>query len=180
MSHSNVTKEMLADAMKKFMTERPFEKITVGDLVQHCRLNRNSFYYHFKDKYELVNWIFYHDFIEKLEKDRPLTGWDLLEKLTYFFYENKSFYAKAITITGYNCFSDYFFEMMQKINVFFVDKCFEETAADGFYTVFCANIFLASITWWLKAGTEVPPEKLMGMMKDSAGQAAFKIVNNLP
>ena len=30
-------------------------------------MNRKSFYYHFRDKYDLVNWIFYVDFIERME-----------------------------------------------------------------------------------------------------------------
>lgn len=58
MPSPGITKRLLAEAMKTFMQERPLTKISVGDLVDECGLNRNSFYYHFKDKYDLVNWIF--------------------------------------------------------------------------------------------------------------------------
>jgi AcrR family transcriptional regulator len=58
MSDSNVTKNALAASMKKLMKEEPFEKISVSDICSDCGINRKSFYYHFRDKYDLVNWIF--------------------------------------------------------------------------------------------------------------------------
>lgn len=44
--------------MKKLMEKKPFSKISVGDICEDCGMNRKSFYYHFRDKYDLVNWIF--------------------------------------------------------------------------------------------------------------------------
>ena len=58
MADSNSTKSALADAMKKLMVCKSFAKISISDLCEECGLNRKSFYYHFKDKYDLVNWIF--------------------------------------------------------------------------------------------------------------------------
>ena len=58
MADSNVTKRALATAMKQLMAKEPFSKISVGDICQVCQMNRKSFYYHFRDKYDLVNWHF--------------------------------------------------------------------------------------------------------------------------
>ena len=58
MADSNITKNALATSLKKLMREKPFEKISVSDICDDCGMNRKSFYYHFKDKYDLVNWIF--------------------------------------------------------------------------------------------------------------------------
>ena len=55
---SNLTKRALAAAMKELMEQMPFSKISVSDIAEQCGMNRKSFYYHFKDKYDLVNWIF--------------------------------------------------------------------------------------------------------------------------
>ena len=63
MADSNITKNALANSMKSLMKEKPFDKISVIDICSGCGMNRKSFYYHFKDKYDLVNWIFYMDFI---------------------------------------------------------------------------------------------------------------------
>ena len=58
MADSNITKRALANSLKSLMTEQPFEKINVAQICERCDMNRKSFYYHFKDKYDLVNWIF--------------------------------------------------------------------------------------------------------------------------
>ena len=58
MADSNIAKNALAASMKKLMSKNPFSKISVGDICEDCGMNRKSFYYHFRDKYDLVNWIF--------------------------------------------------------------------------------------------------------------------------
>ena len=43
------TREALKSALLRLLEERPLREITVKDLVQSCGVNRNTFYYHFKD-----------------------------------------------------------------------------------------------------------------------------------
>ncbi len=43
------TRESLKSALLRLLEERPLREITVKDLVQSCGVNRNTFYYHFKD-----------------------------------------------------------------------------------------------------------------------------------
>lgn len=64
MADSNITKQALAGALKELIEEQSFEKISVSDICEGCGMNRKSFYYHFKDKYDLVNWIFDTEFVE--------------------------------------------------------------------------------------------------------------------
>ena len=79
MADSNITKNALAVSMKKLMEKKPFSKISVGDICEDCGMNRKSFYYHFRDKYDLVNWIFYVDFIERMDWSSCRNEWDMLE-----------------------------------------------------------------------------------------------------
>ena len=58
MADSNITKRALASALRELMDEVPFDKIQVAHICERCDMNRKSFYYHFKDKYDLLNWIF--------------------------------------------------------------------------------------------------------------------------
>lgn len=51
------TKLALSDSLKKMMKSKPFSKITVGDIVKDCNLNRNTFYHHFADTYDLLRWM---------------------------------------------------------------------------------------------------------------------------
>lgn len=69
MADSNITKHALAAALRDSMAEMPFEKINVAQICERCNMNRKSFYYHFKDKYDLVNWIFDTEFIAVLKKE---------------------------------------------------------------------------------------------------------------
>ena len=55
MPDSNITKKALAMAMKELMEQIPFSKISVSDICEKCGMNRKSFYYQFKDKYDLGN-----------------------------------------------------------------------------------------------------------------------------
>ena len=43
------TKEIIIDAFWQLLEEKPFNKITVQNIVERCALNRNTFYYHFQD-----------------------------------------------------------------------------------------------------------------------------------
>lgn len=42
-------REALKDAFFRLLEDRPLREITVKDIVQACGVNRNTFYYHFKD-----------------------------------------------------------------------------------------------------------------------------------
>lgn len=59
MSDPNITKLALANSLKNLMLNKPFDKIRVADIVGNCGVTRTTFYYHFKDKYDLMNWIYY-------------------------------------------------------------------------------------------------------------------------
>ena len=88
-----ITKKALAHAMRTLMQEEAFRRISVGDICERCGMSRKSFYYHFRDKYELVNWIFDQDFIA-LVRDRSYdNAWEFFEDLCTYFYENRTFYV---------------------------------------------------------------------------------------
>ena len=52
----NITKEALEASLKKFLLKKPLDKITINDLTTDCGISRMTFYYHFKDIYDLVEW----------------------------------------------------------------------------------------------------------------------------
>ncbi|MCR5629464.1 TetR/AcrR family transcriptional regulator C-terminal domain-containing protein [Eubacterium sp.] len=58
------TKIWIADTMKKLMAKKPIEKIRVTEICREAEIERPTFYYHFKDKYDLVAWVFFQDAFE--------------------------------------------------------------------------------------------------------------------
>ena len=57
---ADVTKLWIASKMKKLMERKPISKIRVSEICRLAEIERSTFYYHFKDKYDLVAWIFYY------------------------------------------------------------------------------------------------------------------------
>ena len=55
------TKIWIADKMKELMKTKPLDKIRVTEICRVAEIKRPTFYYHFKDKYDLVAWIFLSD-----------------------------------------------------------------------------------------------------------------------
>ena len=51
---SQVTKRALAASLIKLLSQKPLDKVTVKDIIEDCGVNRQTFYYHFKDIYDLV------------------------------------------------------------------------------------------------------------------------------
>ncbi|MGN0459544.1 MAG: TetR/AcrR family transcriptional regulator C-terminal domain-containing protein [Ruminococcus sp.] len=58
------TKKSLSKALKEAMKKKPFQKITVSELIKECNINRKTFYYHFEDIYALLKWTFEQEAIE--------------------------------------------------------------------------------------------------------------------
>lgn len=50
----NRTKNAIIQAFWQLLEEKPYNKITVKDIVDSCQINRNTFYYHFHDIPELL------------------------------------------------------------------------------------------------------------------------------
>ena len=58
---SNTTKNALAESLKTVLVKKPLDKVTIADITDNCGVNRMTFYYHFKNKYDLVAWMFCTD-----------------------------------------------------------------------------------------------------------------------
>lgn len=50
-------KENIADAFLAMLAKKSIDKITVKDLVESCHISRQSFYYHFQDIMEVIEWV---------------------------------------------------------------------------------------------------------------------------
>ena len=53
---SQTTKRALAQSLKKLLQTKPLSKITINDIAEDCGVSRMTFYYHFADIYDLVEW----------------------------------------------------------------------------------------------------------------------------
>jgi len=178
MADSNITKQALASALKDLMEETPFEKINIGHICEKCGMNRKSFYYHFKDKYDLVNWIFDTDFIA-LALNHSANRWELIEIVCKYFYENRTFYRRALRMKGQNSFSEHFREFLHPL----IRTRIEEISGQKNIPQLCVDFFadgiVSSIERWLLDKDSMTPEQFVSTIKMLIQGAAAEVCRNM-
>lgn len=180
MPDSNITKKALADSLKKLLNETSFSKISIGSICENCGMNRKSFYYHFKDKYDLVNWIYYTEFITIAREKNYATEWDAMEDICCYFYSNRSFYQKVLMIEGQNSFSSYFRELLLPVISEYLEEIFNEDENWDFYVDFFADAIISAIVRWLLDKECIPPKRFVALLKSCVWHAAKKVVESIP
>ena len=79
--NSQNTKQMLCDALISLSAKKPFSKITVSEIVTLCDVNRKTFYYHFTDVYDLLEWHLHNQIELAISTFNPL--YDLPSTIDY-------------------------------------------------------------------------------------------------
>ena len=72
---SQITKRALEQSLKNQLLKKPLTKITISDIADDCGINRMTFYYHFKDIYDLVEWSCLEDARKALEDNKTCDTW---------------------------------------------------------------------------------------------------------
>ncbi|PRR82015.1 dihydroxyacetone kinase transcriptional activator DhaS [Clostridium vincentii] len=163
MSESTVTEKAIASSLKKLMETVPLSKISIRSITGNCNLNRQTFYYHFKDKFDLVNWIYYTEVTECIANCRHYENWtDGMHRTLCYLIENKSFYINALNTPGQNAFDEYFFEfsgelIMGVVNDVSLAKNISEEDKE-FLVDFYTHAFVGVIVQWIKTGMKESPQ----------------------
>ena len=72
---SQITKRALEQSLKNLLLQKPLTRITINDIAGDCGINRMTFYYHFKDIYDLVEWSCMEDARRALEENKTYDTW---------------------------------------------------------------------------------------------------------
>lgn len=183
MADSNITKQALAASLRELMEELPFEKINVAHICERCGMNRKSFYYHFKDKYDLVNWIFDTGFIELAasctDADLSDNHWEFIERACQYFYEERAFYRKALLIKGQNSFSEHFREYIRPILKKRLICLVGYEGVDDFAIDFFADAILCAMERWMLHKECMPPAQFVAKIKMLVQNGAMAICQEL-
>lgn len=168
MAGAGITKKALAASLKKLMIEKPFEKISISDICDGCGMKRKSFYYHFKDKYDLLDWIFdsdiqacVHENFDDQNFDNRL---DIIRNLCSCFYENREFYRKAVRISGQNSLADHAREYLQPLFEGRIRYLTGSDHPDEFAVRFFADACIIGITDWLEDTDCMPPDQFISKL----------------
>lgn len=98
---SQLTQKAIVSSIKKLLNEKPLNRITIKDITDDCGVNRMTFYYHFRDIYDLVEWMCKED-AERIKAQHKEDGnWE--ELLISFFNELRD--NKIFFLNIYRCIS---------------------------------------------------------------------------
>lgn len=92
----NHTKQAIAQSFMALMQQKPVSKITICDIAGLCGVSRMTFYYHFRDIYDLVEWIFEENVRSAVDRSIPPEDWQKgLLSILRAVQENRSFILKV-------------------------------------------------------------------------------------
>ena len=117
------TEHRLAEALKSMMSHLPLEEISVAALARRCKVNRQTFYYHFHDIYDLLALVFLNEKISGIDEAR-----DSVEMVTaiYSYYEkNQTFIEGTINSAGKVLFQEFVYNICYKSFMKFINNLAE-------------------------------------------------------
>lgn len=89
---SQITKRALEQSLKSLLQQKPLSKITISDITEDCGISRMTFYYHFKDIYDLVEWACAEDAARALQNKKTYDTWQQgFVQIFHAVRENKVF-----------------------------------------------------------------------------------------
>ncbi len=109
------TKDILAESFLELAKTKRIDKIRVSEITDNCAMSAPTFYNHFKDKYDIIVWIYVRDvkpFISKIG-DSDHDWKNTLCEAAEYYWSNKDFVVNALKHTSGH---DAFLFLVQKIN----------------------------------------------------------------
>lgn len=148
------------------MLQKPFDKITINDLTKDCGISRMTFYNHFKDIYDLVEWSCEEDGKQALQNNNTYDTWqEGLYQIFQAVLENKPFILNVYRTVSREQIENYLFRLTRDL----IENVVEEKSVgreisledklfiSGFYKYSFVGIMLD----WIKQGMKEEPQILV-------------------
>ncbi len=162
MKETTLSKEAIINSFKQLMRQKTFDKISISDITNNCYLNRQTFYYHFQDKYELMNYIYYNEIFLPLvdnldEENYDYKFFQMFEKMKneQYLYEN------ALSMNSDYGFKQYLFSVIEELVTIICEN--KKTIDIKFYTHGIVGVIID----WIKLGMNTSPKELSIWLKET-------------
>ena len=161
MKDSIITKQAIASSFKELMKIKSFDKISISDITKNCYLNRQTFYYHFQDKYELMNWIYYNEiFLPLVDNLTENTYQNKFEQMFIKMKDNIYVYQNALSTNNEYGFKDYLISILEELIIILLEN---KKTLD---TKFCTYGLSSVIIDWVRRGMNETPQDLAKWMSE--------------
>lgn len=163
---SNSTKQAMADSLIALLKEKPLSKITVSEIVNGCGVSRMTFYYHFKDVYDLLEWTF-RNTVEKaiIADGGEITPSQASRHVLFVLKENKELVFNVYHSVSRESLTNYLYEMYYEPIYNKISELCKGHSISESDKEFIANFFkcalVGTLLSWVRAGMHDDPEELM-------------------
>lgn len=175
------TKELIIQALLELLNERPLSRITVKDIVERCKVNRNTFYYHFRDIPDVVEYVMKREldriFGTRVEMDSLLEGFDVIVNL---LGENKKAMLNIYRSVNRETFAKYLGEICSYTIDQYAERVVEaeEISEENVRLLkhFHKCIFVGVFLDWLEHGMEYDLSAYAGRLNDLYGDTLENVL----
>lgn len=180
---SQTTKRALEASLKKLLLEKPLNKITINDITEDCGVNRMTFYYHFKDIYDLVDWILEEDTARYRENSVTYETWnETFEDILHQIQENKTLVLNVYRSMSREQIEQYLYRMLDSaLREFVTREAKDITVRDGdkqfiidFYKYALVGVLLEWIRKDMKEDPALIAERLDVLLHGNLRQAVHR------
>ena len=120
---SQTTKRAIADALKRLLLKMPLDKITVTNLAEECEINRQTFYYHFQDIYDLIEWMCLDEASKALAGKKTYDTWQQgLLQIYDAVRENKPFIVNVFRSVSREQMEQYLYKLTYDLVIGVVEE----------------------------------------------------------
>ena len=120
---SQITKRALEESLKRMLLKKPVNKITILDITEDCGISRMTFYYHFKDIYDLIEWSCVEDAAKALDGKKTYDTWQQgFLQIFQAVLENKPFIQNVYQSVSREQVENYLYTLTHKLLIGVVEE----------------------------------------------------------
>ena len=150
MTESEQNRIAIGNAMKQLMRSMPIKKITTNGILEIAGVSRRSFYRYFKDKYDLLEWLYNYEFCRFVKVRPEKSIWDYYPDILRTLRSDPEFYCSAFVFTGQNSFRAFCFEKLFPLIMTDFGDIFPDVETARFVIRRYVYMFFDGYVWWLK------------------------------
>jgi len=182
---SMMTKNALAASLKAMMERSSLDKITVKELVADCGVNRQTFYYHFQDIYDLLSWIYKREALDSISDYRTYDTWQQgFLKIFQYVLDNKKFCMSTYRSMGrehlelflHQAVFDLLMSVIEEVNANMHVRVEDKNFIANFYTFAFIGIMLEWIRNDMSEDPRIIIERLSVLIEGDMEKAINKYV----
>lgn len=119
------TKQSISESLMMLLETHTIDKITVKDIVAECGVNRQTFYYHFRDIYDLLEWTLEENIQTFLAEHSILKdNWQEQIYLLYqFFYSHRKLILHAYDSINRTYYERFVLKFIEPIISYRISLC---------------------------------------------------------